>query len=252
MLTADQALLTIPDGLRKPLIDEYTNIIQNYMEHKWRPSELSGGRFCEVVYTILEGSLTGTYASTPSKPRNFLAACRALESNPSCPRSFQILIPRMLTALYEIRNNRGVGHTGGDVDPNHMDSAAVVNIASWIMGELIRVFHNVSTQEAQNLADRLVEARTPLIWTHGDIRRVLKLGLGLREQIVLLLLSTPGTVSTKDLLLWIEYKNHPYFYRLLRKMHSERFIELSKQDTEVELLPPGAIFASQTIAKSTQ
>jgi hypothetical protein len=47
----------------------------------------------------------------------------------------------MLPALYEVRNNRNVGHTGGDVDPNHMDSVAVLSKCNWIMGELVRVYH---------------------------------------------------------------------------------------------------------------
>lgn len=70
------------------------------------------------------------------------------------PRSFQILIPRLLPALYEIRNNRNVGHVGGDVDPNFMDSTAVLGTANWIMAELVRVFHSVSTPEAQAIAWR--------------------------------------------------------------------------------------------------
>lgn len=89
------------------------------MENRWAPSELSGGKFCEIVYTILDGFSTGNYASSPTKPRDFVGACRTLESNAANPRSFQNLIPRILQALCEIRNNRGVGHTAGEVDPNH-------------------------------------------------------------------------------------------------------------------------------------
>jgi len=67
-----------------------------------------------------------------------------MEVHTRVPRSFQILIPRLLPALYEIRNNRGVGHVGGDVDPNYMDATMVVGAVKWIMGELTRVFHSVS------------------------------------------------------------------------------------------------------------
>ena len=100
MSSTDQALIDIPDGLRNPLIDEYQNIVRNYMERRWTPSELSGGKFCEIVYTILDGFSSGNYASSPMKPDNFVAACRKLETNTSNPRSFHILIPRILAALY--------------------------------------------------------------------------------------------------------------------------------------------------------
>ena len=43
----------------------------------------------------------------------------------------------MIVALYEIRNDRGVGHTGGDVDPNHMDASMVLAGAKWLVAELV-------------------------------------------------------------------------------------------------------------------
>ncbi|MHC4455277.1 MAG: hypothetical protein ACYSWS_11405, partial [Planctomycetota bacterium] len=132
MAEVKKALSTIPAGLRKPLLKEYNNIVQNYMERRWSPSELSGGHFSEVVYTIIEGMGSTNYASRPSKPRNFVDACKKLENYSNLPRSLRILIPRFLPPLYEIRNNRGVGHVGGDVDPNHMDSNAVLAISNWI------------------------------------------------------------------------------------------------------------------------
>src|ERR1017187_8195562 len=125
MIAASAALAAIPAGLRDPLISEYKSIVQNFMEHRWLPSELSGGRFSEIVYTILDGHAKGAYAGAPSKPGNFEQACKKLENNAHEPRSFQILIPRMLPALYEVRNNRSVGHVGGDVDPNRSEERRV-------------------------------------------------------------------------------------------------------------------------------
>ncbi len=121
-----KALLAIPAELRQTLIDEYKSIMHNYAEHRWTPSELSGGKFCEIVFAILEGYSKGTYPTAPNKPRDFVGACRKLEQNSHIPRSFQILIPRLLPAIFEVRNNRGVGHAGGDVDPNHMDATFIV------------------------------------------------------------------------------------------------------------------------------
>lgn len=239
MLTPDQALDTIPEGLRRPLIDEFSNIVNNFMERKWLPTELSGGRFCEIVYTILEGYPSRSYPSSPKKPRNFVDACRRLENNSNIPRSFQILIPRLLPALYEIRNNRNVGHVGGDVDPDHMDSSAVISISSWILAELIRIFHEVTTEEAQKLVDIIVERRFQIVWKSGDMRRVLKPGLPLKHQILILLGSCTSKVQANDLFSWTDYDNRAYFNRMLRKLHDQRFVEFNQAMGEVELLPPG-------------
>lgn len=248
MVTPDQALRSLADGLRKPLLQEFNSIINNYLENRWAPSELSGGRFCEIVYTILEGYGTGSYASSPSKPRNFVSACRRLENHTGVPRSFQILIPRLLPALYEVRNNRGVGHVGGDVNPNFMDSTAIVSMASWVMAELIRVLHGVSTAEAQQLVDNLVERRLPLVWKSGDIRRVLDPKLSLKDQILLLIASTTTKVPVDQLFQWLDYGDRAYFNRLLRQLHRDRFIEFDGESQEAELLPPGSDYVSDLLA----
>jgi len=55
MIAASAALSVIPSGLRDPLLKEYGTIVQNFLEQRWLPSELHGGRFSETVYTILDG-----------------------------------------------------------------------------------------------------------------------------------------------------------------------------------------------------
>ena len=133
--STDLILLEIPKAHRKELLKAFQNIVRNFREERWEPSELNGGKFCEVVFSILEGYTTGKYSTRPQKPNNMIDACRKLEQadkNSFC-RSVRIQIPRMLVALYEVRNNRGVGHVGSDIDPNHMDALAVLNISKWIL-----------------------------------------------------------------------------------------------------------------------
>ena len=244
MLTAKNALRSVPKSLREPLLKEYKAITDNFMENRWTPTELSGGRFCEIVYSILKGYFTGTYPAKPTKPRNFVEACRKLENNSGGPRSLQILIPRLLPGLYEIRNNRGVGHVGGDVDSNFMDSAIVVYLSSWILAELVRIFHNVTTSEAQQLVDNLVERRMPLVWKCGDIRRVLKPGILLKDQIMILLGSCAKQVKYDELLEWTEFVNRSYFKKTVRILHKERLLEYDEKSSIIQLLPPGAEYLS--------
>lgn len=239
MISPNEALHSIPEGLRRPLLDEFSDIVNNFMEGRWLPAELSGGRFCEIVYTILNGYPSGSYPSFPTKPSNFVDACRRLENNSNSPRSFQILIPRLLPALYEVRNNRNVGHVGGDVDPDLMDSSVVVSITSWILAELIRVFHEVTTDEAQKLVESIVERRVQVVWKSGDFRRVLKPDLSLNDQVLLLLATCNSKVQVDQLFAWTDYDNRSYFNRVLRKLHDRRFVEFNQTFGDVELLPPG-------------
>src|SRR2546428_9970348 len=111
------ALAQLPSGLRDPLLASFNEIVVNFRETRWTASELDGGKLCEVVYTILRGHVDGSFPSGPSKPSNMVQSCMDLAKADATrfPRSVRIQIPRLLIALYEVRNNRGVGHVGGDV-----------------------------------------------------------------------------------------------------------------------------------------
>jgi hypothetical protein len=162
-------------------------ITTNYRFGRWEPSELNGGKLCEIAYTILRGHADGAFPLKPKAPRDMVASCRALEQATGFPQSVRITIPRVLIALYEIRNNRGVGHVGGDVNPNHMDATFVHSASRWVVAELIRLFHSVDTTAATQLVDALVERVVPGIWTIGSVRRVLATELSMKEKTLLLL-----------------------------------------------------------------
>jgi hypothetical protein len=237
------ALSVIPETLRKPLLETFSTIVRNYRESRWEPSELNGGKFCEVVYSILRGHVDGSFPRTPSKPRNMVDACKALENDgANFPRAVRIQIPRMLIALYEIRNNRGVGHVGGDVDPNHMDARVVLEMAKWILADLVRIFHpnNITTEQATEVVDSLVERTVPAVWKVGDARRVLDPSLKSREQVLLLLYSVNGPTTANDLLEWVEHSNFTVFKKqVLGQLHKDRLVDFNSQTGLVTLSPTG-------------
>src|SRR5580704_10645342 len=202
MLDSSNALSGIPPSLRDPLLQSFREIVTNFSEHRWEPAELNGGKFCEIVYTIINDIVNrgAVFSPRPSKPKNMVAACRDLEATPAHAtrvgdRSLRILIPRVLLALYEIRNNRGIGHAGGDVDANFMDATAVYSMASWTLAELIRIFHQVSTTEAQQVVDVLVGRKMTLVWQFEDIRRVLDPKMNKADQALVLLYSKPSSLE---------------------------------------------------------
>ena len=253
MIDLSKVLVGLPMSLRGPLLSTFQEIASNFLEHRWEPSELNGGKFCEVVYSIAEGSVKGSLPATPAKPANMRDACQLLErSAPNTglagDRSFRILIPRLLPGLYEIRNNRGVGHIGGDVDPNFMDATAVFNLASWILAELIRIFHGVSTKEAQEIVDALVERKIPLIWEIEDTKRVLDSKMSIRNQVLLLLSKASAWESEKDLVRWTEYSNATVFRsKVLGPLHDARFIEHDRKNERAQISPLGTREVEQKI-----
>ena len=246
MIDPTKLLTSLPQGLRDALIASYREITRNYTERRWEPAELNGGKFCEVVYTILVGYIDGSFSSKPSKPRDMVAACRALEGKPPSSsrvgdRSVRILIPRVLLPLYEIRNNRGVGHVGGDVDPNMLDATSVLNIASWVLAELIRIFHGVSTLDAQRTVDALVERKHPLIWQIEGVKRVLDPNMKKEDQTLVLLYSEVGWVEEAALMSWVEYSSLTMFRRrILEPLHEAKLIEYDAKLRRACINPRGA------------
>ena len=198
------------------------------------------GLFSEIVYSILDGYGKNNFPAKPSKPKNFVTACNALEQHTNSPRSFRILIPRVLMSLYEVRNNRSVGHVGGDVDPNEMDASLVLNGTTWVMAELVRVLHQLSIEDAQQIVDALVERKTPLVWESGNVKRILDPKLSFPEQALILLAVSKGAVKFLDLQNWLEQGNTTYLKKILKALHKDRFVEWNQMENTVQLLPPGA------------
>lgn len=188
-LDAKQALGHLPQGLRDELMQAYEEIVRNYREGRWKASELDAGWFCEIVFTILEGHLGGeSYRSKAHKPSRFNDACKKLENAPATySDSARITIPRVLVGLYDVRNRRGVGHVGGEVDANHMDATFLLHSCQWVMAELVRMFHDTDVDSAAGTVDALVDRTLPVVWQVGQVRRLLDTSLSIKDSVLLLL-----------------------------------------------------------------
>ena len=200
---------------------------------------IKAGKICEVVYSIVQGKIIGPYPATPSKPPNMVDDCKKLEPhNKVHGRSLCIQIPRLLVAAYELRNNRAIGHVGGDVDPNHMDAELLMRTVQWIVAELVRVFGKLSIDDAKALVESLTERVFPVVWVDGDERRVLNPSLGYPDQVLVLLYTFGNAATVEQLLKWTELKKPNYFRDdVLRRLHLDAFIHVSGE--VVKLLPPG-------------
>lgn len=241
---------TIPDGLRAPLLEAFNEIIRNFRERRWEPAELNGGKLSEVVYSILRGHVDATFPTHPTKPSNMLDACRELEAaDPSVfSRSIRIQIPRILIALYEVRNNRGVGHVGGDVNPNHMDAVFVLSCAKWVLAELIRLFHNTDTATATTTVEALTERDLPIVWEVGGQRRVLNTKLTLRAKTLLLLYSATGTINEADMASWLEQTSISVFRRdVIVPAHNAKLLEFDRKRGTIQLSPLGARYVEERV-----
>ena len=235
-------LSSLPETLRDELVESLNSIERNFREGRWEPSELNGGKLCEIVYSILKGYVEGSFPANASKPSNMVDACRALERvGQGFSRSVRIQIPRMLIALYEVRNNRGVGHVGGDVNPNYMDAICVLQISKWLVAELVRIFHGVSTEDASAIVDALSNRELSLVWKVGQVSRVLDTSLSMSDKTLVLLYGAPRGLTESELVSFLEHSNASVFRRdVLKRLHQKRWIEFSQAKRWAIISPLGS------------
>lgn len=245
---------SIPKQVLERLEKSYNNIKKNFRENRFEPSELNGAKFCEAAYRLLEWHTSKSYTPFGTKIRDFSQSVKKFENMSKFPDSVRFHIPKILDALYGIRNKRGVSHLGGDVDPNYMDAVFVVSACDWVMAELVRIFHGLSTEEAQKLIQNLVTKRLPIIWRIGKVRRILAVDLPYQDKALALLYDEYSqSVLDKDLFDWIEHSNLAVFRRdILRPCHKDKLIEYNQANGKVSLSPLGLQYVERNIKLEIQ
>ncbi|MFE5842252.1 hypothetical protein ACFQ7N_11450 [Streptomyces niveus] len=237
----ENTLGNLPTSLRSELVEEFKKITRNYREGRWEASELNGGRFCEIVYSILAGHLDGdNYPDRAKKPARFKEACERLSNAPTTySESTRLTIPRVLVPLYDVRNRRGVGHVGGEVDANHMDATFVLHTSQWIMAELVRIFHKTDIATAGEVVKNLTDRTVPAIWKVGDVTRILDPSIKLADGTLLLLYAELGSQADKKLAKNLEQENIGNYRRVLDRLHQARLIEYNRSTGDVHISPLG-------------
>ncbi|MCR9088048.1 MAG: hypothetical protein NXH97_15040 [Rhodobacteraceae bacterium] len=235
------ALSAIPPALLGPLIEQFEAALAEYRAGDWEKVGMKAGKFCELAYCICEGHATRSYANAPSKPRNIFDACRALEKhNGTRGRSVCIQIPRVLMSLYELRNNRAIGHVSSEIDPNHMDAEFFLRGMKWVMAEFIRFFSSLAVDDSRDLVEAVTARSLPVVWRSGNTRRVLDPAKSADEKMLILAYTESSAVAVVDLLKWSEYANGSRLRReVLKKLHMKAWIHFDPKADTVQILPPG-------------
>jgi hypothetical protein len=239
----EQALANVPKVFRSKLIETYLEVKRGYIEAKYESSGLNAGKLCEVLVRLLQQEITGSYTAFGKPIPNMADECRKLitAQNQSVSESIKTIIPRALVFLYAMRNKRGIGHVGGDIDANSIDTATIARIADWIICELIRVFHKMPIEEAQDLINSISIKSIPIVWEIAGKKRVLKDGLNAKQKSLLLLYTeSDAAVLTEDLCSWVEYSPSMFAKRVLDDLHKDRLIEYDRESELVYLSPKGA------------
>jgi len=212
-----------PKGIVEQVLDAYTEDKRRYHLGDHRPGEVEGGRFSEGVFRVLQQaaglkvtplnrSLPGTHKLLP----DFEQA--------SAHDSVRIHIPRTLLLIYDIRNRRDAAHLADGIDANLQDATLVVGNMDWTMAELVRLYHGVDANDAQEIIENLVSKEVPAI-QEIDGHPVILSDLQPREQTLLLLYRAGAHgASLDDLAEWLRLKRKDHLQDRLKKLDAERLV----------------------------
>jgi hypothetical protein len=254
------ALNNIPHKFREKIINTFLEIkkrasLANY-NSDYDSLGLSLGKFSEIILRLVQLEVTGTYTPFGEHIKNFAQIVDALSKTDKSKSSdsLRILIPRALNFLYTVRNKRAIGHVGGDVEANEIDMSTSVRIADWIMCELIRIYHKLSIEEAQDIVDTISTRSLPVIWEVNGKKRILRTDLNYKEKVLLLLYSEPQNgILIEDLFEWVEYSSLSMFKSaVIKPLHDGRLIEFDKEFETVHISPLGNNIVETKISPSSR
>lgn len=253
------ALAKLDPVLSAKLIESYFELQHRYTQSSYTDAAydaigLSAGKFCEAALRVVQKELVGSFVPFGTSIKNFADECRKLEQLPQSSglESLRVIIPRALLFAYTIRNKRGIGHQGGDVEANRVDIQSIVSTCIWTLCELIRIYHKVALEDAQGIVDSLGARRLPEVWEVMGRKRVLKPGLDFRQKVLLLLYTEPRDgVLVEDLFDWAEYSSLSMFKsKVLESLHDQKLIEFDRETGSVFLSPLGVAEVETSILKA--
>ena len=235
-----------PSELVESLLTSYTNALIEYKKGHWQYFGNEVGQFIEVARRIVENQLDGKYTLLTDKLSVFSEKVLvAYESHSgTISEVYRIVIPRILYAMYCLRNKRGMIHKN-HITPNKMDASVLLGNAKWVLAEFFRQASTLPFEETEDAIDGIMCRETSLVWDTGSSLRILNAKMAARDKVLCLLYIKDGQTEI-DLQHNIEYNNSSNFREILKSLHKEKLIEYS--DEKCTISPIGLQKAEELLS----
>lgn len=206
------------------ILNTYEGLIQKHRALDAEAALTRAGKFVEHIFRALESIRTGT---APAEIKSPAATAKLLEGDTSLPESIRMLVPRIaLAMIYDVRSKRGAVHVK-EIDPREIDVDLAAKAASWIIAELIRLYH-VDDENAVRLEmAELTRATFPLLESIDGEDFVSK-KVPPRVEIQLLLGRKSGEGATRAQLGKMAKCDAPRVTEAIQSLAKDRLIHLTK------------------------
>jgi hypothetical protein len=180
----------------KDVLDSFEKMVTWYRKGAATDVLTEAGKFVENGLRLLEFVRTG---ATPTEIKNASATAKDLDAAKTLDESIRVLIPRILLAMiYDVRSKKGAVHVKG-IDPTVIDATLAINAASWVVAELLRLFHTAEEKRIVEIMASLSRRPLSCIEYFGEERLVTK-DLGADGEVLMLLASSePSGLSRREI-----------------------------------------------------
>jgi hypothetical protein len=213
----------IDKAVAKDLVDSYEQVVSRHSRLDVEGCLVAAGRFVENTFRALEFIRTGV---APKEIKSPSATARALEAATNLNEAVRLLIPRVALAMvYEVRSKRGAVHVK-EIDPRAIDAALAVCAASWVLAELLRLYHHASEAAVLESMQALLRSHIPFVESFGD-EIVVTAPVPCDDEILLLLSrAEPDGLDRRALGQMSKYSPSAVT-RAIRRLDNRRYVHLT-------------------------
>jgi hypothetical protein len=120
--------------------------------------------FVEHTLRAIEFIRTGT---APNEIKSAQQTVKDIEKDTGLPQGLRLLVPRIAhSMIYDVRSKRGAIHVK-EIDPRGIDAALSVQAASWVIAELLRLYHSDDEATVTVALQSLMRPHIPLVALFG-------------------------------------------------------------------------------------
>lgn len=144
------------------LFESYEGSIRKFHAADYESCLNRLGKFVENALRCLEYVRTG---NMPTEIKSSARTISDLKASKNLNESVSTLIPGILgSMIYDVRSKKGAVHVKG-VDPVQIDATLAITAASWVMSELLRLYHTADDRAVRMYLAALMRTKIPYIET---------------------------------------------------------------------------------------
>ncbi|MEM2974739.1 MAG: hypothetical protein QW112_03920 [Candidatus Micrarchaeia archaeon] len=237
-------------GLDKQTVE---NMLSHYAKMRWEyvmadheAVGMHAGKFCEHAANLVLKILTGQLKERP-RLDVVLSLIDKAQGNASVDEMIRVTMPRMLRAVYELRNKRGAVHANLALKVNKIDAHVALNICSWVLAELVRIYYTGEMEASWKLIDKISRIDLPFIDEYRGRKLIMSLKLSVAEEILLHLTNVGVEIPVDALVTWIPGVDRNHVLTSLRQLRDKRMVWYEGEATKIT--PLGAIEAERIVKK---